>query len=165
MRGFGLDWCWGVTVTSSTRVGKKKWGNPSFRERDILRHDYIDLKCWQRRYCIFPVILLNTAGQRHTVHFRVMLFNFWRKTPIVIVSFIYYRSGWNKVNIYMFESHRTFKKTKFGGNKIMAAISTESGHPEGLLLFPPSWLGLFCSAWLTKNAGNCMYCFRTMSSV
>lgn len=28
-------------------VGKKKikWGNPSFRERDILRHGYIDLKC------------------------------------------------------------------------------------------------------------------------
>lgn len=31
--------------------------NTSFQERDILRHNHIDLKCWQRRYCIFPVIL------------------------------------------------------------------------------------------------------------
>lgn len=71
---FLLECHWGVNVMSSMWVGKK-WGNPSFRERDILRHGYIDLKCWQRRYCVFPVILLNTVGQRH-IHFRVTLWKF-----------------------------------------------------------------------------------------
>lgn len=58
-----LEWSWGVDVMSSKRA-EKKWGNPSFWETDILRRNNIDLKCWQRRYCAFPVILSNTTGQR-----------------------------------------------------------------------------------------------------
>lgn len=37
------------------------------RNKDILRHNNIDLKCWQRRYCVFPRLLSEyTARQKQS---------------------------------------------------------------------------------------------------
>lgn len=148
---------------------KNIMNNTSFQEKDILRQNDIDLKCWQRRYCIFPVILLNTAGKRlgvHSGHIVMQLLSYIKNINVLMISrlnctsdsmitFCECNDQWHNGELGVFSNKRF----------------SESGwpHAKRATFFLPLlfFLCLFCIAWLAanENDGKCMYCFRSMDSV